>query len=94
MSNFRLFGFPNHHWASCLEKKKSPSDYMFSLGTGAISWSSKKQDEEALSSLEVEYVVATASTCQAVWLRGLLVDPLQEQEGITVTLCDNKAQYL
>ena len=42
VSNFKLFGFIDNDWASCLEDRKSTSGYMFSLGSGAISWSSKK----------------------------------------------------
>ena len=63
---------------------------MFSLGSGAFSWSSKKQDIVVLSLSEEEYVVAIASACQTVWLRRLLTDFLQEQEGVTVIFCDNK----
>jgi len=44
---------------------------MFSIGSGAISWSSKKQDIVALSSLEAEYVAVTGAACQAVWLQRL-----------------------
>ena len=53
----------------CLEDRKSTSGCMFSLGSGAISLSSKKQDIVALSSSEVEYVAVTGVACQAVWLR-------------------------
>ena len=91
VSNFKYFGFTDSDWAGCLEDRKSTSGYMFSLGSGAISWISKKQAIVALSSSEAEYVVATASACQAVWLRRLLADFLQEQEGVTVIFCDNKA---
>ena len=91
VSNFKLFGFTDSDWVGCLEDKKSTSAYMFSLGSGAISWISKKQAIVALSSLEPEYVVVTASACQAVWLRRLLADFLQEREGVTVIFCDNKA---
>ena len=56
-----------------MEDMKS-TNYMFSLGSGAISRSSKKQDIVALSSLEAEYVIATALACQAVWLSILLSD--------------------
>ncbi|XP_070057816.1 uncharacterized mitochondrial protein AtMg00810-like [Nicotiana tomentosiformis] len=45
---------------------------------GVISWSSKKQENVALSSFEAEYVVATTSACQAVWLKRLLADLFQE----------------
>ena len=37
--------------------------YVFSLGSGAVSLSSKKQEIAALSSSEAEYVAVTASAC-------------------------------
>ena len=91
VSNSNFFGFTDSDWASCLEDRKSTYGYMFSLCSGAISWSSKKQDIIALSSSEVEYVAATASVCQTVWLRRLLADFLQEKKGVIVIFCDNKA---
>ncbi|XP_019431814.1 PREDICTED: uncharacterized protein LOC109338918 [Lupinus angustifolius] len=37
-----------------------------------VSWCSKKQDDVALSSCEVEYIAASMSACQAVWLDTLM----------------------
>ncbi|XP_019257707.1 PREDICTED: uncharacterized protein LOC109235918 [Nicotiana attenuata] len=39
-----------------------------------ITWNSKKQATTALSSLEAEYVAATSSACQALWLRSKHID--------------------
>ncbi len=36
---------------------------------GAVSWSSKKQELVTLSTTEAEYVVATHTAKEAVWLR-------------------------
>ena len=47
---------------------------MFSLGSGAISWISKKQPTVALSSTEAEYRAAVVAACDAVWLKRLLND--------------------
>jgi len=41
---------------------------MFSFGSGAVSWSSKKQPIVTLSSTKVEYRGATIAACEVVWL--------------------------
>ena len=43
----------------------------------------------ALSSTEAEYSAITSTTCQAIWLRRLLADFLQRQEGATELYSDN-----
>ena len=62
---------------------------MFSFGSAAVSWSSKKQPTIALSSTEVEYKGAVIAACEIAWLHKLLQD--LGQDGMkTVTLyCDN-----
>ena len=56
-----------------------------------ISWCSKKQELFALSTSKVEYSVVTAATCQAVWLRRLLLYLKQKQSDATEILCDNRS---
>ena len=51
-----------------------PRGYVFTLGGGAISWCSKKQDCIALSTMEVEYVACYLATQDAVCLRSFLQD--------------------
>ena len=91
VSSFRLCGFVDSDWAGCLEDRRSTSGYVFNLGSGAICWSSKKQETIALSTSEAEYIAATSSACQAVWLRRLLTDFDQEQDGETEIFCDSKS---
>ncbi|KAK2981110.1 hypothetical protein RJ640_021164 [Escallonia rubra] len=89
VSNFRLVGFSDSDWAGCLDDRRSTSGSIFNLGSGAITWTSKRQATVALSSSEAEYIAATSSACQAVWLRKLLADLLQDQKGATEIFCDN-----
>lgn len=91
VDNFKLIGYSDSDWAGCLDDRKSTSGSVFSLGSGAITWSSKKQDTVALSSSEAEYVAAGAAARQAIWLRKLLKDLCCEQEGAIELWCDNRS---
>ena len=74
VANSNLIGFCDSDWASVIDDRKSTSGFIFSLGSGAISWSSKKQASTTLSSTEVEYIAATSATCQTIWMRMILED--------------------
>jgi hypothetical protein len=45
---------------------------MFSFGSGAISWSNKKQPTIALSSTKAKYRSIAIVACEVVWLQKLL----------------------
>jgi len=68
---------------------KSISGYCFNLGSGAISWSSRKQATVADSSTEVEYVTADHATKEAMWLQTLLSLIGFPQKQPTLIHCDN-----
>ena len=54
-----LIGFVDSDYAGDQDDRKSTSGYVFVLGTGAISWSSRKQKIVTLSTTEAHFVVAT-----------------------------------
>eukprot|EP00253_Pinus_taeda_P028656 PITA_28656 len=62
------------------DDRKSTSGYVFHMGSGAISWASKKQPIVAFSTTDAKYVAATTTACQAVWMRRMLRSLGQEQE--------------
>jgi hypothetical protein len=62
---------------------------MCSFGSGAVSWSSKKQPTVALSSMEAEYRGAAIVACEIVWLQKLLSDLGQLVDAPVVIYCDN-----
>nr|GEX46411.1 hypothetical protein [Tanacetum cinerariifolium] len=86
---FELVGYSDSDWAREKEDMKSTSGNYFTLGSGVVSWASKKQATVALSSTEAEYVAATKAACQAIWLRRMLSDLNQTQNDATTILCDN-----
>ena len=64
---------------------------MFNIGSGAISWSSKRQTVVALSSCEAEYMGETQATKEAIWLRSLLKELLgKEEPAATIIYGDNQ----
>jgi len=67
---------------------------MFSFGSGAISWSNKKQPMVTLSSTEAEYRGATIVACEVVWLQKLLLDLGQSMDVPVVIYCDNISSIL
>lgn len=54
-----LQGYNDADWAADLDTGRSTSGYIFNLGSGAISWLSKRQPTVALSSCEAEYMGQT-----------------------------------
>jgi len=60
--DLKLRGYTDADWGDDLDESRSTSGYVFTLGGGAISWCSKKQDCIALSTIEAEYVACCLAT--------------------------------
>ncbi|XP_050896348.1 secreted RxLR effector protein 161-like [Lathyrus oleraceus] len=84
-------GYCDSDWVGSVDDMKSTSGYVFNLGSGVISWCSKKQDTVAQSSAEAEYLAAGLTTQQSLWLRRILEDIGEKQEGSLQLHCDNKS---
>eukprot|EP00253_Pinus_taeda_P035087 PITA_35087 len=69
----RLCGFTNVDWLGSVVDGKSTFGYCFNIGSGMVSWCSRKQRLVALSLTEAEYMATNTVTCEAIWLRKLLV---------------------
>jgi hypothetical protein len=86
----RLCWYTYLNWEGSLDDIKSTSGYVFSLGTGAITWTNNKQHAISLSSTEVEYLGTMKGAREAVWLRRMLSDTHMQQTKPTPLLCDNQ----
>jgi hypothetical protein len=79
-----LKGFTDADWGGCRQTRRSTAGYLFNIGSGAISWQSKRQSVGALSTCEAEILGQTQATKEAIWLRRLL-DELNMSQGKTAT---------
>jgi hypothetical protein len=70
----------------------SISGFVFNVGSGVISWSSKRHAIVALSTLEAEYRVQTLVSREALWLHMLVKNliPDQPTPHATVIYCGNQ----
>nr|GEW53097.1 putative RNA-directed DNA polymerase [Tanacetum cinerariifolium] len=73
-SGFELTGFSDADYAGCKNTFKSTSGGAQFLGEKLVSWSSKKQDCTALSTVEAKYVSLSACCAQVLWMRTQLTD--------------------
>ena len=69
-----LEGYCNANRISDNDETNSTSDYVFTLGGGAISWKSSKQTCNARSIMESEFVALEKAGIEVEWLRNLLVN--------------------
>ncbi|KAH9779716.1 hypothetical protein KPL71_007813 [Citrus sinensis] len=84
-------GYIESDFMSDKDSRKSTCGYVFTLGSGAISWRSVKQSCIADSTTEAKYVAAFEAAKEAVWLRKFLQD-LEVVPTVTAPLklfCDN-----
>lgn len=86
----QLSGYSDADYGGDLDTRRSTTGYSFSLGSGAISWSSKRQPTVALSTTEAEYMALCEATREAIWLRLLLRDIGYTQQSATIIYGDNQ----
>jgi hypothetical protein len=86
-----ITGFSDSDHGGDPDDRKSTSGLVFLLGSSAITWASQNQKSVALSSCEAEYMVASAASCQAVWLSRLLGEVIGEEPKKIKLLVDNQS---
>jgi hypothetical protein len=84
----QLSGFCDASWGDDLSTRHSTLGYCFNLGTGAISWRSKKSGSVAVSTTEAEYYAQAEAVKEGCWLKMLLTG-LKVEQGQTPIHCDN-----
>ncbi|CAI7782963.1 unnamed protein product [Closterium sp. NIES-53] len=75
--------FTDATWASDISDATSHGGYICCVGGSPVSWKSKKQGES-------EYMALFHGVKEVVWMRRLLEELGQEQEGPTPVFCDSQ----
>ncbi|KAK6145332.1 hypothetical protein DH2020_022152 [Rehmannia glutinosa] len=66
--NCKVIGYCGADYGGDHDTRRSTTGYVFMLGSGAISWRSKRQPTVSLSTTEAEYRAATMAAQESTWL--------------------------
>ncbi|CAI7907442.1 unnamed protein product [Closterium sp. NIES-53] len=88
----RLFltAFSDASYASEPEDMIGVGGFICCVGGGPTAWESKKQVDQALSSVESECMALFRAVREIVWQRRLLAELGEEQQGPTPLYCDSR----
>ena len=89
VDDFRLIGYSDSELDGDKETGVSTSRYAMSLGSGAISWRSRKQSVPVDSTTKAEYVATAEATKEIVWLKKILEYLQVKQVHSTPLMIDN-----
>lgn len=86
-----LIGYSDSSYNVDPDDGKSTTRHIFYLGGNPITWCSQKQDIVALSSCEAEFMAATETDKQGVWLQDLLEEIYGRKSDKVMIHIDNKS---
>jgi hypothetical protein len=89
-ARFQLVGYSDSDYADCKIDRKSTSEGCHFLGRPLVSWTSKKQNSVALSTVKVEYIAVGACCAQILYMKQTLLDYGVVLEKLPL-LCDNES---
>ncbi|GJY10679.1 hypothetical protein Tco_0378864 [Tanacetum coccineum] len=100
-TDMSLTAYSDADHAGCQDTRRSTSRSTQFLGDKLVSWSSKKQKSNAISSTEVEYIALSGCCAQILWMRSQLTDygfqfykiPLYCDNKSVIALCCNNVQH-
>lgn len=85
-----MIGYTDADYAGCVDSRRSTTGSVFLYNQGPIAWSSRRQTCVAQSTTESEYIAASETAKEAVWIRRILPD-LQPGWKCPITIrCDNQ----
>ncbi|KAE8708207.1 PLAC8 family protein [Hibiscus syriacus] len=87
----KLFGYCDADYARDHDTRRSTMGYVFKLGSGTISWCSKRQPTVSLSTTEAEYRAAAMAAQESTWLIQLMNNLHQLVDYAISLYCDNQS---
>ncbi|GJS98925.1 hypothetical protein Tco_0820095 [Tanacetum coccineum] len=96
-----LTAFADADYAGCQDTRRSTSGSMQLLCNRLVSWSSKRQKSDAISSTEAGYIALSGYCAQILWMRSQLTDygfgfnkiPMYCDNKSVISLCCNSIQH-
>ena len=85
----KLQGFTDADWAGSPTNQKSSLGGLFSIGSATVSWYNRKKRSVALSSIEAEYMNASQATCEAIWMRKILIGLFGQMMDLALIYYEN-----
>ncbi|KAH9686822.1 hypothetical protein KPL70_014523 [Citrus sinensis] len=68
----KLVGYVDSDFAGDLDKRRSQTGFIFTLGGYTVNWKATLQNVVALSTIEAEYIEAAEAFKEAIWLKGMV----------------------
>ena len=87
----KLVGYCDVDYPGDHDNRRSTTGYVFKLGSGTISWCSKRQPTVSLSTTEAEYRAAAMVAQESTWLIQLMNNLHQPVDYVIPLYCDNQS---
>jgi hypothetical protein len=85
-----LVGFIDLYWAGNPDDRNSTVGYVFSLGSGPVTWACKKQQAISLSPAEAKYQAMVNESQKALWIQHILSEFGFQKKHPTSIWCNNQ----
>ncbi|GJU78181.1 retrotransposon protein, putative, ty1-copia subclass [Tanacetum coccineum] len=73
-----LVGYVDSDYAGDLDKRRSLTGYVFTIGGCVVSWKASLQTTVALSTTEAEYMAISKACKEAIWLRKIIIGVISQ----------------
>jgi len=81
-TDVRLHGYVDSYFAGDVDSRRSTTDYVFILESGAVSWVLRLQKIVVLFTTDAEYVAATKACKEMIWLKNFMKEIGKEQMSL------------